>query len=518
MLGLILAVSLSFVGVSQADSIDDFNASWTGKALDKQRALDTFAPIIDNNILGSHNTYNSEAYSSCNVTVGCRYLDPQQKYSIKNQLRMGARFIELDVHWTAKMESLFSYPNRLLLCHGVCSLNDKYATEGFDEIEDWLADDSSRDEVIILYIEDASDGHHNDLYNQMNDRFGDKIYASGGCGNIPDSLTKADVLAAGKQVILYKDGGCSSNTNMVSTAFTGMGKVGRIWEDSTTIGTIGEFFSGGIDSITASEVSEAFETGANVVNLDDLVMDDGRIKAAIWSWDGNEPNNSGNQDCAAQWGNGRWDDNSCTGQFSYACEDSSGNWFVPANTKGAWANGDSVCEAQGGSFSVPTNSQDNQALKTAKDAAGYTTAWLNYTDAASEGNWLVAGKSTVFSEVLPGSFKFTAGDFVLKAGESITTKTRYMVMQNDGNFVIYKYGNGTVGSAQWSSGTRTDSGGSSYKVGFQGDGNLVVRNGSGSAKWASGSNPSGQYMYLQGDGNLVIRNSSGGTVWAAGSN
>jgi len=120
-----------------ADSIDAFNNSWSGQALDLQRGLDVNAPMINNNILGTHNSYNSEVYTACNFSVGCRYLDPQQKYSVKDQLRMGARFIELDVHWTAKMESLFSYPKRLLLCHGVCSLNDKYATEGFSEVRDW---------------------------------------------------------------------------------------------------------------------------------------------------------------------------------------------------------------------------------------------------------------------------------------------------------------------------------------------------------------------------------------------
>ncbi len=107
-LALSLAAGLSFSSGVMADSIDAFNSSWVGQALDLQRGLDNNSPIIDNNILGTHNTYNSEVYSSCNFSVGCRYLDPQQEYSIKDQLRMGARFIELDVHWTAKMESLFS--------------------------------------------------------------------------------------------------------------------------------------------------------------------------------------------------------------------------------------------------------------------------------------------------------------------------------------------------------------------------------------------------------------------------
>ncbi len=516
LLSLTLAGSLTFVGAAKADSIDDFNNSWAGKAMDLQRSLDSYSPMIDNNILGSHNTYNSEVYTACNFSVGCRYLDPQQKYSIKDQLRMGARFIELDVHWTAKMESLFSYPKRLLLCHGVCSINDKYATEGFNEISDWLSDSSSQDEVIILYIEDASEGHHSDLYNQMNDRFGSKIYQSNGCGNIPDNLTKADVLAAGKQIILWKDGGCSGDSNMANTAFTGLGNIGRIWEDATTLGSIAEFFNGGIDSISAGEVREAFKTGANIVNLDDLVMDDGRIEAAIWSWDNNEPNNSGgNQDCAVQWGNGRWDDAGCSSSFAFACEDNDGNWFVPDNTVGQWSNGVSACAALGGSFSVPTNSQDNQALKAAKDAVGYSHVWLNHSDSVNEGDWLVAGKSTTFTVINPSSFSFSAGQFQLNAGESITTQNRHLVMQTDGNFVIYNFGNGSIGGAKWASGTNSGSG---YRVVFQGDGNLVIYDANGSAKWASGTNPSGSSLSLQGDGNLVIYSGSGGALWATGTN
>ena len=382
-----IAASLSFSSGVHADSIDAFNNSWVGQALDLQRGLDNNAPIIDNNILGSHNTYNSEVYTACNFSVGCRYLDPQQKYSIKDQLRIGARFIELDVHWTAKMESLFSYPKRLLLCHGVCSLNDKYATEGFNEVKDWLNDSNNSDEVIIIYIEDASENHHSDLFNQMNDRFGSKIYASGGCNSIPDSLTKAQVLAAGKQVILWKDGGCSGNASMASTAFTGLGNVGRIWEDSTTLGSIAEFFNGGIDSISSSEVREAFKTGGNIVNLDDLVMDDGRVESAIWSWNTNEPNNSNNEDCAAQTSSGRWNDASCSNSYAYACVDDSGNWTVPGSTTGNWQGGAAACNDFGLSFAVPTNSQANEALKVAKEIEGYNTVWMNHDDINTEGNW-----------------------------------------------------------------------------------------------------------------------------------
>ncbi|MCO7223349.1 phosphatidylinositol-specific phospholipase C domain-containing protein [Pleionea sp. CnH1-48] len=393
-------VALGLSGLVSADSIDNFNNSWVGKTLKAQRNLDVYSPMADNNIPGTHNTYNSEVYRACNFSVGCRYLDPQQKYSIKDQLRMGARFIEIDVHWTRKMESIFSYPKRLLMCHGFCSLNDKYLTEGLNEIRDWLNSSESDNQVLILYIEDHMDGRHNDAYNQINARFGNKIYKSNGCRAIPSDLTKADVLAAGKKVVLWGDGGCSGNSNWKNTAFTSLGDIGRIWEDRTTTGTIANVVTGGkTGHISSGDVTRFFREGANIVNLDDMVMNDGRLEAGIWSWDRNEPNNWGGvQDCALQWGNGRWDDQSCDTYYVFACKNHQDNsWKVTANS-GPWSSGQAQCQSLGSQyhFSVPTNSLDNQKLKQAKDNAGHSHVWLNHDDRAQEGQWKVEGQNTQF--------------------------------------------------------------------------------------------------------------------------
>lgn len=279
-LGLIGAVASTTAG-----TINDFNDSWAGRAAELQRQVDVYAPMSDNNILGTHNTYNSEAYSSCNFSVGCRYLDPQQKYNIKNQLKMGARFIEIDVHWTTKMESLFSYPKRLLMCHGVCSINDKYFTEGLDEVKSWLNSSSSNNQVIILYIEDHMEGKHSEAYDQINERIGQWIYRSGGCGSIPKKKTKADVLAANKKVLIW-GGNCRSNSDWKNTVFTGLGGIGRVWEDRTTLGSIANVLEGGsTDYIESSDVRDMFKQGVNIVALDDMVTNDGRIEASVWSWD-----------------------------------------------------------------------------------------------------------------------------------------------------------------------------------------------------------------------------------------
>lgn len=378
-----------------ADSISDYNNSWVGKANAMQRKLDMASPLKDNNIIGTHNSYNSAVYRDADS-----YLDPQQKFSIYDQLRLGARFIELDAHWTAHTNGWpWQWGNDLLLCHsGIgasmgswhlgCSLTDRFVRDGMQEVRNWL--DQNSNEVIILYIEDHTDGHQSELLKVLNDKLGGKIYSSGGCKAIPDTLTKQQVRQAGKQVVLWKDGGCSSNGSLASLAYTSLGNVDRIWEDGTMIGYINGLLNGGVDRITAADVTTAFKTGGNIVNLDQFTNTDGRLAAAVWSWDVGEPNNyNGNQDCAVQWGNGRWDDTECGNSYAYAChQPGTNNWAITGQT-GTWSGGAAACTLLGNGyvFDVPTNSLDNEKLKAAKN--GVSTVWLKHNDIATEGNWII---------------------------------------------------------------------------------------------------------------------------------
>ncbi|WP_419812010.1 phosphatidylinositol-specific phospholipase C domain-containing protein [Bacterioplanoides sp.] len=375
-----------------SDPIADFQNSWAGKALAMQRQLDLNEPLSQSSILGSHNSYNSREYRTA-----LRYLDPQQIHSMYDQLRLGARFLELDAHWTYKIDG-FDWGNDILLCHsGIgqnfgdvhvgCSLADRRLSDGLDEVQRWLNENPT--EVIILYIEDHVDGEHSRLWNTLNSKLGNKFYTSGGCQNIPANLSKADVLMAGKQVVLWKDGDCSSDAAMANVAFGGLGNISRIWEDRTGVGAIGAFFNGtAVSRLEAADIEREFKAGRNLVNLDDITHDDGRLEAAVWSWDRNEPNNAGgDQDCAVQWGNGRWDDDYCGNQYHFACENQDdGSWSL-STTTGAWTEGTAACAALAGNytFSVPASSADNEALRSAK--GGNTHVWLNYNDRQQEGLW-----------------------------------------------------------------------------------------------------------------------------------
>lgn len=388
------ALSLSAL----ADDIDNFNNGWAGKALKHQRQIERYAPLSQNSMIGTHNSYNSESYRNA-----IRYLDPQQERSVPDQLRMGARFLEFDAHWIykAKFEirrggswwQFWTYTvdvggYEMVLCHGgVCSPDDRFFSQGLEDIRNFLNQDANKDAVIILYIEDHMDGNHGNALGSINSILGDKIYRSGSCRTIPSSLSKSDVLGAGKNIVIQGDR-CSGNGSYDATVFSGLGAISRKWEDRTNIAAI----AGQSSYIHAADIVRYHKEGVNLLNLDDMNIDDGRLEAAVWSFDVNEPNNwGGNQDCAVSWGNGRWDDAGCSAQFAYACQhQTNGNWVV-SNSLGAWENGANACAAMGAgyAFDAPTNSVENEQLKTAKASANQTHVWLNLNDKMVEGNWQI---------------------------------------------------------------------------------------------------------------------------------
>ncbi len=100
---------------------------------------------------------------------------------------------------------------------------------------------------------------------------------------------------------------------------------------------------------------------------------------------------------------------------------------------------------------------------------------------------------------------------VLNPNDSVTSCDQrfVMVMQTDGNLVLYQNGVGAI----WAS--RTSSAGSTIAA-MQDDGNLVVYSAQGVPLWSSGTNGSvGARLVVQDDGNAVLY-ANGRAVWNSG--
>ncbi len=398
-----------------ASPLDEYRNSWEQQALKLQRNLDLGEPLGRNNIQKTHNSYNSSAYASLGS-----YHDPNQQYSLVDQLDMGIRALELDVHYTTAS----SFSKELLLCHGQashigCSSFDRPFEDGLKEIATWLRQSANRQEVIILYLQEHVDGQYDRAVEQLNRQMGDLIYKPQGCQTLPMNISRADILNAGKQVLLV--GGNCGNANWANTVFnygypTGNGSfqpypacrtgghdrqfvlnnIVRIFEDSTMLSNI---FSNPPPAITPELMAQAMQCSLGVVGLDQVVPFDPRLRAAIWSWNAGEPNNwNGIEHCAEQSANGRFNDLDCGSQRPFAClNEQTREWRVTQGS-GNWQVGETTCEAEFGpgfQFSVPKNGYMNQLLVEAKAARGVDSAWLHYTDQGHEGDWRPVGQPQI---------------------------------------------------------------------------------------------------------------------------
>jgi hypothetical protein len=103
----------------------------------------------------------------------------------------------------------------------------------------------------------------------------------------------------------------------------------------------------------------------------------------------------------------------------------------------------------------------------------------------------------------------------LQQGQSISFDDDYMIMQTDGNLVVYPYGSST---AQWATGTSDNAGandeGSNYAI-QQTDGNFVIYRTGGGAIWATNSvqsTVSNSWTFQVG--NTGVNNNNPGGQWA----
>ena len=272
---------------------------------------------------------------------------------------------------------------------------------------------------MLLYIEDAIDepAGYDAAAQAIKQTIGDLVYkppAGVPCPKLPLTLRRADVLAAGKQVVIMS--GCGSGSTAwgsrvfddsvrseegnpdfagypactspsVRAADYGT-KLVRFFEDSTFVSTA---VAGGDPGqrFTPLELTDMVRCGVNLFGLDQVDPSDPRLEAMVWSWARGEPVASDPGSCAVDGADSRFHSVPCDqGARSFACVDrASGVWSV-TRAAGAPGDGVAVCEQEhpGSDFAVPGSGAHAQRLREAKASAGITEVWLAYQ--AGAGGWL----------------------------------------------------------------------------------------------------------------------------------
>lgn len=392
-------------------------AGWSQGALNRQYGLQKHTPLIQSNIIGTHNSYSSNAYNM--------KLYENQNISITEQLNEGARFLELDLWRNTYLEYVST-----ILCHnggrcGILTTDYIYTDTALREIGDWAK--NNRDQVVIIKLEDQMDDDSYHYFAEAIQRtIGDIVYRperasdSEGRVSFPSNLTAANMLAKGKQIIFQGYSGASGTTAGRRWVFgtsnsekdggdTANNRASLLNCSDHTTSRYALFYDSAAEDDFSSDkfvptdmIKPLMKCGGTVFGFDWLKKNDPRTSEAVWSWAKNEPSNAANEDCAVST-NGRFNDTECSLLHAFACSNSVGVWKV-TNTSNAWSMGEVSCKSEFGSsfnFDVPRTAKQNKAMEAAKTLANKSSVWLNYTDGKNEGYWLTGADTEYLAANTP---------------------------------------------------------------------------------------------------------------------
>jgi hypothetical protein len=417
--------------VSEA-KVAAYEKAWVHQALTLQRGLDESAPFWEEQLPHTHNSFNASSYSiPTDGSLPSYYAtltnqDPNQVYSITDQLRMDIRAVEIDLHWVpSPYGSADTHGYWPTMCHGdgedptgsgfyvhVGCSDDRPMQDGLAEVARWLK--ANPHEVLLVYLENqlynggpiaSATQAHDVAASIIKSQLGPMVYQppslpAGNCAPMPYDSSRSDILAAGKQVLLVGNCGPGAWNQWVFTR-------GPAWDESGNPTTYGasdcakdeaarenhtsfrrwyeaspwlEAMTNATQVLTASATAQMVRCGANIIGFDQLQPFDGRLAAMVWSWAPDQPTATGG-DCAEQGTDSRFRVADCGQRLRFACVDSTLDWHV-TRAAGRWRDGAKVCarEFHGSSFGVPANGYRNAQLAAAD---GGRSVWLNYSRSGS---------------------------------------------------------------------------------------------------------------------------------------
>jgi hypothetical protein len=392
--------------------VERYGRSWLHRTAAFQYRLGNPIAFRDAPWLGTHNSFNSVSDPPTLSKT-----DSNQQLTLPQQLDSDMRSLELDVHWVPSLDA--AGKNAVVVCHARgpdeqdagCTNERRLAVE-LKQIAGWLA--KHRSQVLLLYLEDnlADPAGYAETVATLDDVFkrgGQSLiyhpraqdFTAKSCADLPLGTSRNDVRAAHAQLVLvgncrsgwagevfgwddvHVESGSTSRYRDYPDCDASYGrdvydaKLVRYYEDST-------FVSAAIDPTTTpaqaaaemlkpAKVAAMTHCGVNLFGLDQLLPDDGRIDASIWSWAPDKPDRSQGR-CAIQRADGRWTTRRCSVRRRAACR-SDGNWQVTGSSY-THAGARAECIRRGGTLGLPRTGYDNAALR--KAAPSTAEIWIDY--------------------------------------------------------------------------------------------------------------------------------------------
>jgi hypothetical protein len=385
--------------------------SWTHRTVEFQYALGDSLPLSQAQWLGTHNSFNSFAYGPTPSRM-----DSNQQLTLSQQLAIDMRALELDPHW---LPAANSQGGQVVICHGrgyseanVGCTTEPPLPDVLSEIDRWL--NANPTQVILLYLDDnfGPAAAYTEATQELDAGLvrpdgSSLIYrptpstiSSGGCAQLPLNTSRDQVREAGRQVILVA-ADCASgwssdvfswrNEEVESGSTSGFRPyptcdatysgeayathLVRYFEDSTFVSAVTNPTrtpaEDQANALSPTDVSWMTSCGVNLFGFDQILPDDGRLAAAVWSWADGQPRPNHGQ-CAFQGADGRWSIGDCAAIRPAACTTTGGTWVLSAPTD--YSGAAMACSSKGATFNLPRTGVQNSVLHTML-AGG--TGWLH---------------------------------------------------------------------------------------------------------------------------------------------
>lgn len=421
-----------------------YEKGWTARALQLQRKLGDAVAFHDAEFPATHNSFN---WTTANDPPTISGSDPNQKYSIPDQLRMGIRAIEVDVHWMpGKNGTAATNFREPMVCHGNTNhagcTYERPLSDVLTELRtQWL--DAHPDQPIILYIEEHLDEQIDQIPSATTvpfDTTADLIESLLGTGSAHDlifrpsehastcgddtlpvatthswiALTRQEILDAGKQVLIFT-GSCGSGSKWPALVHNKDAHGGVHYTETSESSYAGfaypnckaqdgafsaaEYAAKWVRFFEDSTWLSATVNGPSTPMNADQVHEMMRCGVNMPSLDQVEPSDARLPAFVWSWQQGEPQDlpnrncarHGADGRF--VAEDCSAPLAVacvnPANPRD-WKIGAPAAWASsscpiGYAFATPRTGSYNESLRSAKAAAGVTDVWLNYR--RTGGDW-----------------------------------------------------------------------------------------------------------------------------------
>ncbi len=374
-------------------AVERYRESWVHRAARFQYRLAGPLPILHGAWIGTHNSFNANDPENPTLSKS----DSNQQLTLTQQLDIDVRSLEIDIHLVNGVATV---------CHGRgpeeqnlgCTTEPSFA-DVLPEIVAWL--DRNPKQVILLYLEDdIGDGTgpgYDQVVTELNRQLRSRIYQpvrlrgqspQSQCVPLPGDVTRNQVRRTGARVVLvgkcapgwaslvfdWNDVHVESGSTADYKPFPACdasykrdvydSKLVRYYEDSTFVATVVAPTTPAQDpeALTPEKAGTMIRCGVNLFGFDQLLPDDGRLEATIWSWRPKQPRGTG---CAVMGTQGRWGiGRSCRARP--ACRTGDGEWLVPSQKFG-FRGARRACRAVGARFAVPRTGYANSLLHAAAD-------------------------------------------------------------------------------------------------------------------------------------------------------